>query len=83
MSQSKETRVFILGAGCSVECGYPMGTGLLTEFEKFLAEIPSECPRIKQSVAATIELLGQLPGAETLDRLAARVEQDFSAKEEA
>jgi hypothetical protein len=78
VSQSKETRVFILGAGCSVECGYPLGTGLTTEFENFLGEIPTECPKIKQSVTATIDLLRRLPGTETLDRLAARVEQDLN-----
>jgi hypothetical protein len=82
MSPSKESRVFILGAGCSVECGYPPGTGLAAEFEKFLREIqglPDEkCGRIKRSLISTLKLLRETPGVETLDQLAARVEQDLN-----
>lgn len=77
MSQSKESRVFILGAGCSVGSGYPLGAGFATELETFLAELPDECPTIKRSVDATLDLLRKHPGTETLDRLAARIEQDL------
>ena len=81
MSPSKESRVFILGAGCSVECGYPPGTGLAAEFEKFLGEIleiPDEkCGRIKHSLICTLKLLRETPGVETLDQLAARIEHDL------
>lgn len=79
MSPSKESRVFILGAGCSVECGYPLGTGLAAGFEKFLGEIqefPDEkCGRIKRSLISTLKLLRETPGVETLDQLAARLER--------
>jgi hypothetical protein len=79
MSPSKESRVFILGAGCSVGCGYPPGTGLAAELEKFLGEvreIPNEkCGRIKQSLICTLKLLCEIPGVETLDQLAACIEQ--------
>ena len=66
MSLSKESRVFILGAGCSLECGYPPGNGLAAELEKFLGEvqeIPNEkCGRIKQSLICTLKLLRETPG---------------------
>ena len=78
MSQTKEARVFILGAGCSTECGYPLGSGFTTELEEFLREIPDECPRIKQSVTATADLFRNLPRVETIDQLAARIERDLS-----
>ncbi len=70
MSRSKGIRVFILGAGCSIECGYPPGTGLRTELERFHHEVPDRCPGTKQSVTDTIKLLGDLPRIETLDQLA-------------
>jgi hypothetical protein len=82
MSPFAESRVFILGAGCSVECGYPPGTGLAAELEKFLQEvqeIPDEkCSRIKHSVTATLKLLREMPEVDTIDQLAARIEQDLS-----
>ena len=82
MSQSAERRVFILGAGCSVECGYPPGTGLAAELEKFLQEvqeIPDEkCSRIKPSLTATVELLREMPEVDTIDQLAARIDQDLN-----
>lgn len=81
MSLSKESRVFILGAGCSVESGYPLGTGLAAEFEKFLGEIqetPEEkCGHIKHSLICTLKLLRETPGVKTLDQLAARIEKDL------
>jgi hypothetical protein len=70
MSPSKESRVFILGAGCSVECGYPPGTGLKAALKEFLHPIFGNYPRIEQSVTDTIKLLEELPEIETLDQLA-------------
>ena len=82
MSPSRESSVFILGAGCSVECGYPAGTGFAAEFEKFLGqiqEIPDkQCGRIKHSLVCTLKLLSETPGVETLDQLAARIEEDLN-----
>ena len=81
MSPSRDSRVFILGAGCSVECGYPPGIGLAAEFEKFLGEIqeiPEEkCSHIKHSLDCTLKLLRETPGVETLDQLAVRIEEDL------
>lgn len=72
-----KTKVFILGAGCSADCGYPLGVGLATEFQTFLQQIPDDCPTIKQGVSETIKLLATLPNVETLDQLVQRIELDL------
>ena len=46
--------LIILGAGCSVECGYPPGTGFAAEFEKFLGEI-QEIPEENYERAKVLE----------------------------
>jgi len=54
----------------------------VVEFEGFLREldgIPEEkCRRMKQRVKSTLKLLREIPGVETLDQLAARIEKDLS-----
>ena len=77
MVADRQTKVFILGAGCSADCGYPLGVGFETELEKFLHEIPDECPKIRRSVSATVDLFRNLSGVETIDQLTARIEQDL------
>jgi hypothetical protein len=72
-----QTKVFILGAGCSAERGYPLGTGLATDLEKFLRDVPDKCPVIKQSVTDTLNLLRGLPRMETLDQLARRIDNEL------
>ena len=82
MNPLEEGRVFILGAGCSVDSGYPPGAGLAAEFDKFLGEIQEvpdqKCGRIRHSLVCTLKLLRETPGVETLDQLAARIEQDLN-----
>ncbi len=73
----KQTKVYILGAGCSAKCGYPLGVGFATELEKFLDEIPEVCPVIKQCVTDTLKLLVGLPEIETLDQLAKYLEDEM------
>jgi hypothetical protein len=73
----KQTKVFILGAGCSAECGYPLGVGFAAELEKFLGEIREVCPVIKQCVTDTLKLLVGLPEIETLDQLAKHLEDEL------
>lgn len=75
MNQSSGTKVFILGAGCSADCGYPLGVGFATELEKFLTEIPEKCPVIKQCITDTLKLLVGLPEIQTLDQLAKHLEE--------
>src|SRR5207245_8710695 len=79
MSRPKEIRVFILGAGCSIECGYPPGAGLKTELEKFLNHTGGKAPNVYQSVTDTIKLLGALPDIETLDQLARHCDESVDA----
>ena len=79
MNQTRETKVFILGAGCSAHCDYPLGVGFATELGKFLGEIPDKCPVIKQSVTDTLKLLVGLPEIETLDQLAKHLEDEVAA----
>ena len=79
MNQTLETKVFILGAGCSADCGYPLGVGFATVLEKFLGEIHDECPTVKQSVTDTLKLLVGLPQIDTLDQLAKHLEDDLTA----
>lgn len=83
MSESQESRVFILGAGCSVECGYPPGTGFGSQLEEFLTQIPGECPVVKQSVIDTLNLLRELPRMETLDQLARHIDKEFRDRRKA
>ena len=56
MSQSAESRVSILGAGCSANYGYPLGNALIDQLQRFQAEIPEDCALIRQSVTDTIAL---------------------------
>lgn len=79
MNQTSEIKVFILGAGCSADCGYPLGVGFATELEKFLCEIPDKCPVIKQTVDKTLKLLVGLPEIQTLDQLAKHLEDEMVA----
>lgn len=79
MSPSKESKVFILGAGCSADCGYPLGVGLEPELAEFLKEVPDECPVVTGAVRNTVSLLGSLPRVETLDQLAKHIEDDPGA----
>ena len=78
MNPNRETKVIILGAGCSADCGYPLGIGFATELEKFLGEIPEKCPVIKQTVDSTVKLLVGLPEIQTLDQLAKYLEDEMS-----
>ena len=78
MNQTSEIKVFILGAGCSADCGYPLG-GFATELGKFLGEIPDKCPVIKQTVDSTLKLLFGLPEIQTLDQLAKHLEDEMAA----
>jgi len=79
MSEMKHVRVFILGAGCSANCEYPLGIDLTRQLQKFALDIPTDCTRIKQSVSDTITLMRGLPAIETLDQLAKQIDDDFLA----
>jgi hypothetical protein len=82
MSQNTETRVFILGAGCSAECGYPLGAGFkraLRQFHSQISENSKDCPAIRQSVGDTIALMERLPYIQTLDQLARHIDEELES----
>ncbi|MFN0067050.1 MAG: hypothetical protein ACKVYV_05375, partial [Limisphaerales bacterium] len=71
--------MFILGAGCSADCGYPLAKGFVSELEKFaqgLADKP-ECQGIRRKCQTTISRLRER-GLETLDELAANLDVEAS-----
>jgi len=51
MAKLKCNRVFILGAGCSANYGYPLDGKLVDELRKFLLKIPNGCPVIQEAVS--------------------------------
>jgi hypothetical protein len=79
MSESKCNRVFILGAGCSANYGYPLGAKLVDELRQFLPKIPSGCPLIEGAVSKSIYLASRFPEANTLDKLVNLPEGRFNA----
>ena len=79
MSLSKESKVFIFGAGCSADCGYPLGKGLAAQLEEFHSEILGRFPIIERCVRDTINLANGLPQFDTLDQLAKHAEETFSS----
>lgn len=54
-----EFKVYILGAGCSKDCGYPLGPEMKADLERFVQSLdPAASPRLLQAVKSTVELLG-------------------------
>lgn len=78
MNKISETKVFILGAGCSADSGYPLGKSLTSQLEEFQAEISGRFPIIEQCVQDTINLAKQAPQFDTLDQLTKHIEDDFA-----
>jgi hypothetical protein len=53
-----ESKVYILGADCSRDCGYPLGPEMKSElFEQSLD--PATSPRLRKAVADTVSLMGE------------------------
>ncbi len=79
MSEIKQVRVFILGAGCSAKYEYPLGIGLTRQLQEFSSALPNDFVNIREKVSNTIALMDGLPAIETLDQLAKHLEEEFSA----
>jgi hypothetical protein len=77
MSDSADNTVFVLGAGCSANCGYPLGKRLVTQLQEFLPSVPERCQRIRSSLDNTIRLAQGLPNLDTLDQLAKHIEAEL------
>ncbi len=77
IDRSNRKRVFILGAGCSAQYGYPLNVKLSEELNSFGSKIPDRCPVIQNAVSKSIELAARFPRADTLDRLVNLSEEHF------
>jgi len=66
----KSKKIYILGAGCSVNYGYPLAKGFLVALKQYrsLLERRENCERLKQYLTNTITLL-EKHRAPTIDRL--------------
>ena len=68
MPQIEESKVYILGAGCSKHCGYPLGPEMRDELEQFALSLdPATSPRLLKAVTDTLELMAGT--TETIDIL--------------
>jgi len=77
MSETKAVRIFILGAGCSVKSGYPVGESLASQLDGFYGQIPGDCTGIQKCVRSTLNLIIGRPAIETLDQLVQDLEDEF------
>src|SRR5882762_6700821 len=63
-----ESKVYILGAGCSKHCGYPLGPEMKDDLERFGQSLdPATSPRLQKAVRDTVELMGG--SVDTIDTL--------------
>jgi len=63
-----ESKVYILGAGCSKHCDYPLGPEMKADLELFGQSLdPATSPRLRKAVEDTIALFGTT--TETIDVL--------------
>jgi hypothetical protein len=67
--------VYILGAGCSRECGYPLAAEIRSMLSDFARKSlsSSNCGRIRQAVEQTAALMGDK--IDTIDELVRRIDQ--------
>jgi hypothetical protein len=74
----KNKIVYILGAGCSADYGYPLAKDFrdaLREYGDTLGQRPN-CERLKQCVARTLSLM-EKHQSPTIDRLVFQIAEDF------
>jgi hypothetical protein len=83
VNRSRKKRIFILGAGCSANYGYPLGGALVDELVKFgdnkLSSYSNGYPFIRRAVASAISLAEEFPGADTLDKLVSLAEERYKS----
>ena len=67
--------VYILGAGCSRECGYPLAPETSTALRKFAQEslTSAESARVKRAIEETLSLMEEK--VDTVDELVRRIDQ--------
>ena len=53
-----ESKVYILGAGCSKDCGYPLGPEMKQDLERFGQSLnPVTSPKLLKAVKDTVALM--------------------------
>jgi hypothetical protein len=64
-----ESKVYILGAGCSKHCGYPLGPEMKDDLERFGQSLdPATSPRLLKAVKDTVALMsGSVDTIDTRD----------------
>src|SRR6266540_2137899 len=70
--KNQKTKVYILGAGCSANCGYPLANQFVSQLEVFGKGLREEATRLKRCVEETANLM-RANNVETVDDLAARL----------
>jgi hypothetical protein len=76
--------IYILGAGCSVNCGYPLAKsfcGALKEYLPTLDQRPN-CERLRQCVGKTVSLIERF-NSPTVDRLVLRILEELDLQKRA
>ena len=75
----KSKKVYILGAGCSVNYGYPLAKDFLDALKQYQAAVEqrTNCERLKQCLANTIALM-EKHRAPTTDRLVRWIEDEIA-----
>jgi hypothetical protein len=67
------TTVYILGAGCSVNYGYPLAKDFVNKLKAFSADLKDDCQGIKKCVDSTVALMEKMHVA-TVDDLVSRID---------
>lgn len=73
MPQVPRSKIYILGVGCSKDCGYPLGPEMKDDLERFGQSLdPATSPRLRKAVADTIALMGG--SVDTIDILVQKLD---------
>ena len=64
--------VYILGAGCSVKCGYPLAKNFVPAFESFSPSLGGDAEKLKRAVDETVALMREA-NVQTVDELMFRI----------
>src|SRR5689334_22772782 len=65
--------IYILGAGCSYDFGYPLAKDFVQKLETYAAQIGRDSQFIKQCAEETVNLMRQVPVL-TIDDLVTKIE---------
>ena len=66
------TMVYVLGAGCSVRCGYPLGAGFVPALEDFSRCLGNDAQKLKRCIRETAALMREV-NAQTMDEFVHRI----------